>query len=145
MKYTDKWKDPRWQKKRLEIFTRDEWRCQSCGSITETLCVHHFEYHGNPWDAPNDALVTLCESCHGDETDHRKGCEEEFLRWFRKRRFLCGDLEEISNGLEYLEKHEKISTHDLSILLSIVCIYRDVQKELWNSRYAEVPEQLIDE
>jgi len=28
--YAEKLKDPRWQKKRLEIMERDEWTCQWC-------------------------------------------------------------------------------------------------------------------
>lgn len=29
--YAKKLMDPRWQKKRLEIFKRDGWKCQNCG------------------------------------------------------------------------------------------------------------------
>jgi hypothetical protein len=61
--------DPRWQKKRLEIFSRDDWRCVRCGNNTETLHVHHSYYARNvsPWDYPGDCLSTLCETCHGKE------------------------------------------------------------------------------
>ena len=31
MGYSEKLKDPRWQKKRLEILERDNFRCQYCG------------------------------------------------------------------------------------------------------------------
>ncbi len=41
MKYSEKLKDPRWQKKRLEIFQRDEFHCQQCGDGENTLCVHY--------------------------------------------------------------------------------------------------------
>jgi len=61
--------DPRWQKKRLEIFNRDNWRCVRCGNGAVTLHVHHAYYkHGmNPWDYPEDSLSTLCANCHGAE------------------------------------------------------------------------------
>jgi hypothetical protein len=64
--------DPRWQKKRLEIFNRDDWRCVRCGNNTETLHVHHAYYtHGvDPWEHPGDCLSTLCATCHSDE--HKK-------------------------------------------------------------------------
>lgn len=44
MGYSDKLKDPRWQKKRLEILTRDEWTCQICFDTESTLVVHHQKY-----------------------------------------------------------------------------------------------------
>lgn len=70
--YGEKLKDPRWQRKRLEIMDRDEWTCQECGDTTRTLHVHHKKYTGeNPWDAPDDDLVTICEVCH--ETAHSGG------------------------------------------------------------------------
>jgi hypothetical protein len=62
--YSQKLKDPRWQKKRLEILNRDEWKCRYCGDKKTTLAVHHLEYLGEPWEAPEDKLITLCEDCH---------------------------------------------------------------------------------
>lgn len=59
-------RDPRWQKKRLEIMERDRWRCRRCGSAGKTLNVHHgyYEKGNNPWDYPDGSLFTLCEKCH---------------------------------------------------------------------------------
>lgn len=64
--YSEKLKDPRWQKKRLEIFERDSWSCRECFEKTETLHVHHGCYikGRDPWDYDNELLVTLCEDCH---------------------------------------------------------------------------------
>lgn len=62
--YQQKLLDPRWQKKRLKILERDNWRCTSCGDHKSTLHVHHEIYRGNPWDVPNKHLKTLCKSCH---------------------------------------------------------------------------------
>lgn len=66
MSYSEKLKDPRWQKKRLEILSRDEFTCRYCGAKTKTLHVHHFGYSksGNPWDVDDLMLITLCEDCH---------------------------------------------------------------------------------
>jgi hypothetical protein len=81
MKYSDKLKDPRWQKKRLEIFERDEWTCQICGSKDVTLSVHHFHYvHGfEPWNYKNDSLITLCFECHNEEYELKKENEQILL------------------------------------------------------------------
>lgn len=62
--YSKKLRDPRWQKKRLEILQRDEFTCTLCGDTTTTLNVHHLEYSGDPWEADNKHLQTLCEHCH---------------------------------------------------------------------------------
>jgi len=74
--YSEKLKDPRWQKKRLEIMDRDKFECQACFDPTKTLNVHHFYYDEcELWEYDNSALITLCEDCHK---------EEEFLKSFTK-------------------------------------------------------------
>jgi hypothetical protein len=63
--YSEKLKDPRWQKKRLAILNRDSWKCHYCGDEETTLHVHHLKYAKEPWDAPLENLQTVCEHCHG--------------------------------------------------------------------------------
>lgn len=69
--YSDLLKDPRWQKKRLEIMQRDKFMCQECGDTESTLNVHHLSYHPNmnPWDYDNKELQTLCNDCHSSLHD----------------------------------------------------------------------------
>lgn len=69
--YSEKLKDPRWQKMRLEILNRDNWHCQICMAGEFTLHVHHRRYlRGKlPWEYPQHMLVTLCEYCHAEETE----------------------------------------------------------------------------
>ena len=67
--YSSKLRDARWQRKRLEIMKRDEFRCRCCYSGEEdeiTLNVHHAYYESglNPWEYPDDSLTTLCSVCH---------------------------------------------------------------------------------
>jgi transposase len=68
MSYSEKLKDPRWQKKRLEVFERDKFQCQACDSKDKTLHVHHLKYEGEPWESPMEYLETLCEDCHEART-----------------------------------------------------------------------------
>lgn len=65
-KYSENLKDPRWQKKRLEIMQRDNFTCQCCGDNTTELHVHHKTYSNGkePWDYSNDNFETLCINCH---------------------------------------------------------------------------------
>jgi len=64
--YSDLLKDPRWQKKRLQILERDDFTCQGCGDTETTLHVHHKEYvYGRmPWEYDDEELITYCEDCH---------------------------------------------------------------------------------
>lgn len=69
MSYEEKLKDPRWQKKRLEIMERDKFTCQVCerGINDGTpLNVHHLVYdkEKEPWEYASSDLITLCERCH---------------------------------------------------------------------------------
>jgi hypothetical protein len=65
--YREKLLDPRWQKRRLERLAMAGWECQSCGTKTDTLHVHHAYYlrGREPWEYDDSALRVLCESCHG--------------------------------------------------------------------------------
>jgi hypothetical protein len=69
--YSEKLRDPRWQKMRLKVLERDGWACQRCGREDITLNVHHRDYAvgRDPWDYMDCLLVTLCEDCHKHETD----------------------------------------------------------------------------
>ena len=66
MNYYEKLKDPRWQRKRLEILARDFFTCLHCGDTDKQLHVHHLSYLGinNPWEALNEYLITICDDCH---------------------------------------------------------------------------------
>ena len=70
-KYSDLLKDVRWQKKRLTILKRDNWRCTGCGWNEGSMHVHHKIYlpGKRPWEYPNKTLATLCEACHQWEVD----------------------------------------------------------------------------
>jgi hypothetical protein len=64
--YSSKLRDPRWQKKRLEIFEAAGWECQQCGAETKELHAHHMIYRRgrNPWEYTEKEIVALCSDCH---------------------------------------------------------------------------------
>lgn len=95
-----KYKDPRWQKKRLEILQRDEFECQRCGDSESTLHIHHFYYEKdkNPWEYHNEALITLCESCHEHEGNARQDYEQMLLHTLKKTGFLSDDIFTLMEG-----------------------------------------------
>ena len=69
--YLQHLKDVRWKAKIVQIKIRDNHSCVNCKSLTN-LQVHHRQYHfvkslnnfKDPWDYPNDILITLCSNCH---------------------------------------------------------------------------------
>jgi predicted HNH restriction endonuclease len=66
-RYHDLLKDPRWQKKRLEVLELSGWKCSACGDSKEQLHVHHWDYvYGRkPWEYDVDGeLSVLCDTCH---------------------------------------------------------------------------------
>jgi len=58
-----------WQKKRLEILSRDNWQCVRCGELEGVFHVHHktYEKGKDPWDYPNENFESLCGECHRKE------------------------------------------------------------------------------
>jgi len=91
--YSEKLRDPRWQKKRLNILNRDDWTCQNCGDKEATLHVHHMVYErdNEPWEYDDNILVTLCESCHENEKEQMQEFSMLFMHEIKKR-FLSGDI-----------------------------------------------------
>ena len=90
MSYSDLLKDPRWQRKRLEVMEREDFACELCGATDKTLNVHHERYERGrmPWDYPSEALHCLCEPCHRKEhgiEDAAEKAERERAR-IRKER-----------------------------------------------------------
>jgi len=64
--YSEKLKDPRWQKKRLEVLQRDNFTCQLCGDAETELHVHHHAYLKGcqPWEYELSNFSTFCKHCH---------------------------------------------------------------------------------
>lgn len=100
MTYAEKLKDPRWQKKRLEILNRDDFTCQLCDDNKSTLHVHHRAYaNREPWDYPNEWLVTLCESCHQSETQYIDDALQMIGQELRKK-FFSKDIASLGFAIE---------------------------------------------
>lgn len=71
MKYSEKLRSPRWQKRRLEILERDKFTCTLCNDDKTELHVHHKKYSGEPWEAPESDLQTVCKYCHAALTYYK--------------------------------------------------------------------------
>ena len=71
MTYAEKLRDPRWQRRRLDVMQNAGFACERCNTDAVTLNVHHIVYRrgADPWDYDDDDLACLCEDCH--EREHR--------------------------------------------------------------------------
>lgn len=65
--FWEAYRDPRWQKKRLEVMDAANFTCQECYAKDVTLHVHHKFYRrkAKPWEYAITELRCLCENCHG--------------------------------------------------------------------------------
>lgn len=93
MEYKEQIKNPQWQKRRLEILSRDNFKCVVCDCDDEELHVHHLYYEKDKkiWEYPDSALITLCGYCHNTEHFRHKGSYKsiyENLSNFKKEYFL---------------------------------------------------------
>jgi hypothetical protein len=124
MKYADKLKDVRWQKRRLEILQRDEFMCKSCFANEEsaaemedtlTLHVHHMYYEGNrdPWDYPNESLVTLCSECHDEQTkEFSNAAEWACLKAMKHKGFLVVDFKLLAKSFNSITADPRMIAFD---------------------------------
>lgn len=103
--YAEKFRDPRWQEKRLRIFKRDGFLCQQChekGDPPTPLHVHHryyLDWGTDPWAYPDGALVTLCETCHESETPWRAEAQRRLVQAVMAN-LHAEDVERVAEALE---------------------------------------------
>ena len=148
--YYEQLKDPRWQKKRLEILERDGWQCQACGAKEQTLHVHHKAYQNGkkPWEYGDHCLVTLCEACHKANRD----VIEESQRWIC--RLKPAEAFWINDQInEALEVHKTVAddSHEISIvrlsrIMLALAITRRVHRAAnRDDNFADLEFDLLDE
>lgn len=108
MTYSDQLKHPKWQRKRLEIYQRDNFTCLVCGNTERQLQVHHGVYIKGlmAWEYDNKYLHTVCDPCHKTTG---KFLESIYLHIGETNPSLLWDLEWIfkwikSGGAEVLRK-----------------------------------------
>lgn len=70
MTYQEQLKSPLWQRKRLEMFQRDNFTCVCCGNSKLQLHLHHGVYIKGlkAWEYDDKYLHTLCDVCHDTTT-----------------------------------------------------------------------------
>jgi hypothetical protein len=121
MTYSEKLQHPKWQKKRLEIMSRDGFQCVKCSSETNTLTVHHFYYISGrmPWEYPSQSMVTFCKKCHLSSHKMSRSFGHISTSW------------ELSAGYE-IQRQIQLSQHEVDLDLGVLsCIERAGQTAGW--------------
>lgn len=114
--YSEKLRDPRWQKKRLCVMQRDGFACRDCGDADSTLHVHHCHYEkGEPWQTDERFLLTLCADCH----DHRGDIEHDLKSIFADA-LASTPVGALSAVIE-LHGSQAVDTFRLSAINSVGC------------------------
>ena len=78
MTYAEKLRDPRWQRRRLQVLDKADWMCEECGDASSEMHVHHKIYRKGrlPWGYEIWEYRALCLICHRDETQVRQELAE---------------------------------------------------------------------
>jgi hypothetical protein len=98
LNYSEKLKNPKWQRKRLEILQRDEFKCCYCDDTETELQVHHIKYIGEPWQANNDDLITLCKHCHTTVSLAKYLNPVKIKKHYQSDDSICMVVKEIEDG-----------------------------------------------
>lgn len=125
MSYSKKLQNPNWQRKRLEILSRDNFKCISCASTDKELHVHHRWYESGKeiWDYPDACFETLCHECHEYVEMHIKETAHDLYLDLRRSLLDQSDYSSILNllnSISYKSDYSKYSTFQLSDALHYI-------------------------
>lgn len=99
--YIQKLQDPRWQRKRLEVIQRDDFKCQHCGADEKPLQIHHIAYNfQDPWEIENRLLLSLCADCHDAETIAVKAAFSLLIQNLKLTGFTSSEIELLASVFE---------------------------------------------
>jgi hypothetical protein len=116
--YEAKLADPRWNCKRLEILDRDNRTCRSCNAKDCELHVHHcfYDFDAEPWDHPDESLVTLCEVCHTRETHATRRHKKFLMDSLSRVGLLIADHMRLSHAIRHRFCNARNAQEDLRVL-----------------------------
>jgi hypothetical protein len=130
LSYSEKLRDPRWQRLRLEVMQRDGFACRDCGASDKTLHVHHCHYVGSaPWMTPPGLLLTLCADCHESRGELESDAKTA-LAWLMSRMGHAQDDEELMLFAQSLmSAADKADFHPALISHEEMCDLADLARE----------------
>lgn len=114
--YSEKLKDPRWQRKRLEVMGRDCFTCRECCATDKQLNVHHRYYIKGraPWDYPMFAYLTLCKDCHL-ETHYQPDDGSQITAWEWELDFILTPENELFHFGDFVCEMKRAAKHGINM------------------------------
>lgn len=131
--YYELLRDPRWQRKRLEVMQAADFACKECGSRDRTLNVHHTFYERGraPWEYEAEHLRCLCEGCHQ--------ITEQELAEIRR---LVGSLDDFGRRMVrgyaralawYIGNSDLIALPDVPTIVGVGNAFNISQGDVWDA------------
>lgn len=126
--YYEKLRDPRWQKRRLEIMKRDGFACRDCGDSKSTLNVHHCHYAKTPWEANEKVLLTVCEDCHATRQSLEDDCRHFLGLIFAK---IANHPDDDALSILAKDMHVAANSDEVNIrIISEVALYQFIERRI---------------
>lgn len=133
--YSEKLRDPRWQRRRLELFEKAGWTCAECKTKTETLHAHHGYYKRNtdPWDYPDNTMHVLCSECHSEVQGFLEQLHERIAVLDKFKLFLMHEfLSSLNVGIEetvWTGVHQENAINSFLYIANAAVALDDLPKE----------------
>lgn len=143
--YSEKLKDPRWQKLRLKILEIYKFTCGSFGDAKTELHVHHKRYikGRQPWEYELGDLTVVCKHCHSFLEFAKKGNLN--LLSIIKRETVGGIFFMFSSFKDIKDNNEKIymAIYNEHGLVPLIILESD---DIWMmyQLVIEIPKQFSD-
>lgn len=141
--YSEKLRDPRWQKKRLEVLEEYGWKCHSCGSDSEEIHVHHPYYKKGlePWEYEN--LLPLCDKCHKQMGEAIQTISQAISLLYSPKALELSRL--ISTVLNKSESSSSVMNIPMILIKSFVIYAANCKVELDDIEDLMIPQEWINE
>lgn len=144
MTYQEQLQHPLWQKKRLQIMEKNDFKCSECGAGQKTLHIHHGYYaRGRKvWDYEDETLHCLCDECHS-----KYGNIAEKIHRLIATRTLTG-LNVLNEELSKIEAEKRSHTVKIAIELfgrDVVSVTEIDQDDKPNNKEKSSVNEVCDE
>lgn len=115
--WSDQYRSPNWQRKRLEALEDADFACQNCGDGDSQLQVHHKRYvKGRAiWDYKVSELSVLCDECH-----KRAHAIKDLTQELIARTYCWADSEILAVLAGYVGSAEGPARADVSDILPLI-------------------------
>lgn len=129
--YADLLQRDEWKVRREQILARDKNSCRNCGKTRDSapLVVHHKCYVKglDPWEYPDEALITLCAECHHE--------------WHQKNEIRCAEKRE--DGWYWVKRTPCKRCSGEGYLYQYSYYYDGICFRCWGERFEEGRKEIL--